>query len=539
MIKKFLRAGGLFLCLPLSLAAQHHYYPDPSFYDNGVRTVSDIPSSFLYTPGTHRVARMQVASDNKIVFLTSAFPSVNPESSGSDYEVVRLNPDGALDTSFNHTGVVGFTNNSLENVMFLMATLEDRAILLAGNTGTGGGSKIKVLKLRENGTPDSTFGTNGVAVVQPNSSGTPYYPQTIHIQGDGKILVAGHAGSWPYNSAVLCRLLPDGAPDLTFGTNGQIVTVFNTENGTIYDLVTTPDNKIRIMYNTNAGSTGMELYIIGLNSDGSVDNSYGLNGKTELGAANANSRLGLKVHLDQDNNIYVLARYGEGMQQPGFTVFKLDSSGGTVTGYGNNGKVSLNDITASTGLEFFGKLQPDNRLLLTAAKNTTAGNQEFLVVRLNTNGTADTSFAPDGFIEVDRMLNDYPRAIDMQSNGAIILGGYGPESKEVDTIYPVCVRLINDTLPPLEPPLTVAESISNTSFRFYPNPVNDMLYVEGLAQGTVLRCYNLLGREVLPAFRVPRPGRQSWALGRLPQGVYFIRIRDAEGRQYGHKILRQ
>jgi uncharacterized delta-60 repeat protein len=80
------------------------------------------------------------------------------------------------------------------------------------------------------GTPDSSFGSGGVATL---AAGKPGAWESVFVQSDGKILAAGElqsAGSpYPGGAVVLARYNANGTPDGGFGTNG--VTFVGPEDG--------------------------------------------------------------------------------------------------------------------------------------------------------------------------------------------------------------------------------------------------------------------------------------------------------------------
>lgn len=64
--------------------------------------------------------------------------------------------------------------------------------------------------------PDPTFGTGGSFITE--LSGGHDVVNAIAIQGDGKVLLAGHAAP---DNFTLIRLLPDGTIDSNFATGGR------------------------------------------------------------------------------------------------------------------------------------------------------------------------------------------------------------------------------------------------------------------------------------------------------------------------------
>ncbi|MBK8569658.1 MAG: hypothetical protein IPN81_06510 [Nitrosomonadales bacterium] len=73
---------------------------------------------------------------------------------------------------------------------------------------------------------DSSFGSSGIVRIGV-PAGTEYTPSASALQRDGKLLLAGFTSERQSHAFVL-RLLPNGTPDATFGQNG--VALFDLPN---------------------------------------------------------------------------------------------------------------------------------------------------------------------------------------------------------------------------------------------------------------------------------------------------------------------
>jgi Secretion system C-terminal sorting domain len=70
---------------------------------------------------------------------------------------------------------------------------------------------------------------------------------------------------------------------------------------------------------------------------------------------------------------------------------------------------------------------------------------------------------------------------------------------------------------------------------FYPNPTNDLIYIENIQSGTNLQLYNLQG-IFLQEWIIK--GEQTINLKKYPIGVYFLRY-QVENQIFTHKIVKQ
>src|SRR6202167_5105760 len=101
--------------------------------------------------------------------------------SGDEGGVIRLNTNGALDTTFGTKGVVTIQFGEGDVVVIGVAIQSNGQIVVVG-TGLPGGGQL--VRLNTNGSIDTTFGTNGVVTLTIT-------PGVLALQSNGEILVAG------------------------------------------------------------------------------------------------------------------------------------------------------------------------------------------------------------------------------------------------------------------------------------------------------------------------------------------------------------
>ncbi|MFN5356181.1 MAG: T9SS type A sorting domain-containing protein [Bacteroidota bacterium] len=112
----------------------------------------------------------------------------------------------------------------------------------------------------------------------------------------------------------------------------------------------------------------------------------------------------------------------------GFTsdmvIGRLKTDGSLDTTFANNGIYNL----SSTGGSIFGydmKIQPDGKIVVCGGYSVTAANTDFIVVRLNADGTPDTNFGGGDGISIVQVgsSEDYAYDIELLPNGNILLAG--------------------------------------------------------------------------------------------------------------------
>ena len=192
---------------------------------------------------------------------------------GYDLLVARWLATGSFDSSFGQSGVVKLslspipsTNN--EN-LFGVAVLPGNKILAAGySLSSAGSDDLVLLQFNSDGTPDSSFGTNGVVrsrVEQPD--GTDVRANALAVQTDGKIIVAGEG-----SGAMIARFNANGSLDSGFASGGVYTT---TVIGVPFQGVSIdPGGGVAAASHVN----GNELAVLRLGATGALDTTFGTDG---------------------------------------------------------------------------------------------------------------------------------------------------------------------------------------------------------------------------------------------------------------------
>lgn len=194
---------------------------DPTFGSGGKAKLAASEWSFTVPEGLRLVMAMQ--GDGKFVVAIAATPKRN---SSVAWEVLRFTATGALDTTFGAgTGKVVTDLTAYKDVPDAIAIQGDGKIVVAGNAGTATSSisNFAAVRYTSGGALDTTFGSGG-QVITSFGAGLSGTVRNMAIDTSGRILVAGAlqpAGS-SNSQAALVRYTPSGGLDTTFGSGGEV-----------------------------------------------------------------------------------------------------------------------------------------------------------------------------------------------------------------------------------------------------------------------------------------------------------------------------
>jgi len=202
-----------------------------------------------------------VEPDNKIVVAGTM------NSYYFDYAVARYNANGSPDNSFGNGGKTSFNFGSgATSIAKAIATLPNGKILIAGSSDALFNSTTRdfgMVRLNANGSVDSSFDDGGKVVTD---FGYNDLLKSVWVGSDGKVIAAGTQTSGPslINTtsvkAILAKYNADGSLDVSFGTNGKVIQNINQSETYSFDLlsqmIVQPNGKLLCVGTTNMNLSG-------------------------------------------------------------------------------------------------------------------------------------------------------------------------------------------------------------------------------------------------------------------------------------------
>jgi uncharacterized delta-60 repeat protein len=336
--------------------------------------------------GTIRGVAIQ--GDGKIVVTGTGFNG----GTSNDIVVVRLDINGFFDFGFGTTGtaIAALAGNQAAYDVVIQS---DGKILVAGESG----GDFAAVRFTTAGVLDTTYDTDGMVTT---NIGGPDQGRAAVVQADGKLVVAGSNFLGSSADFAVVRYTTAGVLDTTFSGDGITSTTFDAED-IATGVALQADGKVVVVgyTNVNAGTTGPNDFAIArFNANGSIDTTFSSDGRTtvDMGADDrANS-----VAIQSDGKILVGGSFNGGASD--FAIVRLNANGSLDTSFSGDGKANFT-FDANT---FFGgaefayslKVQADGKIIVVGSSDsgTGGGDNDIAMLRLNADGTLDTSFIGDG-----------------------------------------------------------------------------------------------------------------------------------------------
>lgn len=320
--------------------------PDGSFGTGG-RVVTPVAAR------DDEILAVALQTDGKIVAAGYANTS-NDNSSIVDFAIVRYNPNGTLDTTFDGDGVFISSFGQMD-LAYAVAIQADGKILASGLSRTEDFSQTSaaMLRLNTDGSLDTTFDGDGKLTFSLTGFETFV---DIKAQADAKIIVSGVSGS---NGALVARLNPDGSFDTTFDGDGMAAFIANVQ---FTAAVLQTDGKIVAVGYTS----GQNVPVIArFSPNGSLDTGFSGDGYEIVPLPGEISTEFNAVAIQSNGKIVAVGGTND------FHVARFNTDGTLDTSLWGTGGIVTTDFTAgSSDAPHAVKIQTDGKILA-------AGNSNF------------------------------------------------------------------------------------------------------------------------------------------------------------------
>lgn len=480
-----------------------------------------------------------------------------------------------LDTSFGTDGKTNFAfyngNDLLTGVQLWHAEkLDDNKILAFGYTENGcHGSTIEVggivVRFNQNGTLDTTFNDGIGYKIFPGkyfrsvkkSNDSKYYARSnnsiidklvletndinlatdfttyapldaiydTYVLPDNKLYVLKSVTLNSVLNVALVRLQSDGSLDATFGTNGQVV----LGNVKKYRNIALKNGAIYLSGTIVSTPSYENIVISKLNLDGTFDTAFGTNGSYQTPSYYLNVKP--EIYVFDDGKISGFA--AKSNSPSGLVQFQLLPNGTLNPSYFNNG---IGVITATGVYEenssiTLHRLDDDSIIVSGSANNP----ESFNAVKINSDGNLDQTFGTNGIIVSNPMSPNYPYtgSYPHYNNSSLIYGesivfvGMFWEWNCASTKYvsQLTKYVFNETA------LSNDKFDLTDKFYVYPNPVKDILYLSASAN---IEIVDIFGKILMKSENVSEVN-----ISNLSAGVYFAKVISNNNKNQTFKFIKQ
>lgn len=375
-------------------------WPDAGFGDNGHALLQ------FETDGQRGDLGNALAVQDDGRILIAGFAVLSDRRDGA---VLRLLPDGSIDTSFGIQGrrLLGIASeDGIVQITDIQLQSDGRIVLFGRDRDRG----LVFVRLHADGSFDHSFDLNGIRIVLLEEDSNT--SAGMAIDNEGRLIGVGSMGiEDPAQCALIVRLEPNGAMDASFGANGRVCLLPDDESpgATTGDVAALPDGKILVAGSARSGdaipSENVDMFALRLASDGTPDPDFG-NAGWRLVAFDQGSDFRDFAHVlnVDDGGGITLAGSAASLQSESMAMARLTPGGELDAGFGSSGRVLIpfeHDDQLDSGSAATGMIRlNDDRLLVagvaTRQHSSVAFRRAGAAAMLNADGSIDTCFEENG-----------------------------------------------------------------------------------------------------------------------------------------------
>lgn len=306
--------------------------------------------------------------------------------------LAQYNMNGSLDTTFGTSGRRNIdVGPSITMTVGNAIYTADNKILITTNSFFSDGD-FNIIKTNKFGDLETSFGTNGIATFEGLNNDQE---GRIALRTDGKILLSGNSNNNPvsgsYEQHILMLVNENGTLDNNFGINGKIFTNFYINNSQqISGLLILSDNSVLVSgsYFANTTTAG-DGFVAKFSSDGNLVTSFGTNGISTVVFSNSEGFSGFNDYMNSmtvqnDGKIIITGLSNSGTNK--CCVARFNSDGTLDATFGTNGQIvfsiyGFDDVARDV------KAQPDGKIVISGLSKINSLDRVYMVARLTENST--------------------------------------------------------------------------------------------------------------------------------------------------------
>lgn len=212
--------------------------------------------------------------------------------------------------------------------------------------------------------------------------------------------------------------------DTIFGDSG--ICLEDSLSSQFYSVLISNDGSGRILA---SGDYQSKLAIFAYTSGGSKDTTWGNHGMSTITFPNHGNSVARKVLQQNDGKLITVGdmRFSGSLNNSNLLVTRFNNDGNIDSSFANNGILIIDHFLYETG--YSGVITNDNKIILSASGGDHASIWNWEIIRINGNGSIDSTFASDGlkYVEITNTgefyHQDLAHDILLQDDGKFIVSG--------------------------------------------------------------------------------------------------------------------
>ena len=483
-------------------------------------------------------------------FVIGVNNSMNPA-------LCKVTASGNADSSYGTAGVsqliVGtcLTYGSSANVITDIAIQSDDMAIGIGYGeypygGLCGYQNMFMFRMKNNGAPDSSSGACGMIHAGQILGSYPVNLTYSHLTRikmlpDGKFIVLGFgqvSGVFDIYTLIM-RFNSDGTLDNTFGVNGICTTnSFLNDMGNYWDMIVDASGNIVVLGTSTPPTSGAELFpqAIRITSAGVVDSTFGVYGVVAMPSGSFNTATAIQQRADGK---YVII--GSDGISSNLIVLNTNGSVNSTIVPGGFDTINVPGYSVNTITSFY--IQPDNKLVVTGY-----GMNDYYacayIGRLNEDGTYDATFNGIGVDTFNFGAHSTWEAgtflyqiNNVCGNRALACGAINlSSSTTAQSMFIVRMRMDEISTCTYHPLSTPSLSSLTGTPTVYPNPAYDEINIENAQPNSTYRILNNLGQTVKSGTTVS--STEAVNINGLSTGNYILQLSGTDGVRNTWKITK-
>ena len=276
------------------------------------------------------------------------------------------------------------------------------------------------------GALDPGYGTGGI--VTTDWFGSLDSAHGVAVTLGGQAIVVGTTDTRAMGSGPdfgVAKYLDDGTLDPSFGTGGRFSFGVPDFADDADAVAIQSDGRIVVAGNSSRDAI-TNMTVARLASGGSLDSTFGAGGVMTVSHTSGVMR-GRDLALQPDGKIVVVGETS-GPADADFTVVRLNVDGSLDSSFGAGGIVTTTFASPSADVGRAVALQSDGKIVV-AGSTTAVGRSRYAMARYKVDGSLDATFGDDGLvITALSAIHDAGNTIAIQSDGKLVVAGSSVES---------------------------------------------------------------------------------------------------------------